>query len=81
LAWSNICAATDGPSIDPEVVLHLLLVGYFHGLTSEHGLLEELRMHLAYPWFTRLVLGKEITLSKNWHEHIRRSDMFREVFE
>jgi len=63
------------------VVLRVLLVGYFLGLTSEHGLLEELRMHLAYRRFTRLVLGKEITLSKNRHEHIRQSGMFREVFE
>jgi transposase len=45
---------TGRPSIDPEVLLRLLLVGYLYGITSERRLLEEVRMHLAYRWFTRL---------------------------
>ena len=45
---------TGRPSIDPEVLLRLLLVGYLHGITSERGLMDEVRMHLAYGWFTRL---------------------------
>jgi hypothetical protein len=47
-------SSTGRPSIDPEVLLRLLLVGYLYGITSERGLLEEVRMHLAYRWFTRL---------------------------
>src|SRR6266849_4780780 len=42
------------PSIDPEVLLCLLLVGYLYRITSERRLSEEVRMHLAYRWFTRL---------------------------
>src|SRR6202051_1449562 len=45
---------TGRPSIDPEVLLRLLLIGYLYGITSERRLLEEVRMHLAYRWFTRL---------------------------
>jgi len=45
---------TGRPSIDPEVLLRLLLVGYLYGITSERRLLDEVRMHLAYRWFTRL---------------------------
>ena len=41
------------PSIDPEILLRLLLVGYLYGITSERRLVEEVRMHLAYRWFTR----------------------------
>src|SRR5712692_5925052 len=39
---------TGRPSIDPEVLLRLLLVGYLYGITSERRLLDEVRMHLAY---------------------------------
>ena len=39
---------TGRPSIDPEVLLRLLLVGYLYGITSERRLREEVRMHLAY---------------------------------
>jgi hypothetical protein len=47
-------SAMGRPSIDPEILLRLLLVGYLYGITSERRLLEEVRMHLAYRWFTRL---------------------------
>ena len=42
------------PSIDPEVLLGILLLGYLYGISSERKLLEELRMHLAWRWFTGL---------------------------
>ena len=41
-------SSTGRPSIDPEILLRLLLVGYFYGITSERRLLEEVKMHLAY---------------------------------
>jgi transposase len=76
---------TGRPSIDPEVLLRLLLVGYLYGITSERRLLDEVRMHLAYRWFTRLDLNAEIpdhsTFSKNRHGRFRQSGVFREVFE
>jgi len=62
---------TGRPSIDPEVLLRILLLGYLYGITSERKLLEELRMHLAWRWFTGLGLEQEIshhsTFSKNRH--------------
>jgi transposase len=73
------------PSIDPEVLLRLLLIGYLYGITSERRLLDEVRMHLAYRWFTRLGFEQEIpdhsTFSKNRHGRFRQSRVFREVFE
>jgi transposase len=78
-------SSTGRPSIDPEVLLRLLLVGYLYGITSERHLLEEVKMHLAYRWFTRLNFGEEIpdhsTFSKNRHGRFCRSGVFREVFE
>ena len=53
-------SSTGRPSIDPEVLLRLLLVGYLYGITSERCLLEEVRMHLAYRWFSRLGFEREI---------------------
>ena len=53
-------SAVGRPSIDPEVLLRLLLVGYLYGITSERRLMEEVRMHLAYRWFSRLGFEREI---------------------
>src|SRR5438477_3146799 len=62
---------TGRPSIDPEVLLRILLLGYLYGITSERKLLEELRMHLAWRWFTGLGFEQEIphhsTFSTNRH--------------
>lgn len=62
-------SSTGRPSIDPEVLLRLLLVGYLYGIISERRLLDEVRMHLAYRWFTRVSFDQEIpdhsTFSKN----------------
>src|SRR6201989_2958435 len=62
---------TGRPSIDPELLLRILLIGYLYGITSERRLVEELRMHLAWRWFTGLGFDQEIphhsTFSKNRH--------------
>jgi transposase len=81
----GLYSATGRPSIDPEMLLRLLLVGYLYGITSERRLLEEVRMNLAYRWFTRLDLEQEVpdhsTFSKNRHGRFRESGVFREIFE
>ena len=73
------------PSIDPEILLRMLLVGYLYGITSERRLVEEIRMHLAYRWFTGMGLDEEVpdhsTFSKNRHGRFRDSGIFLEVFE
>ena len=68
------------PTIHPEVLLRPLLVGYLYGITSEWRLLDEVRMHLAYRWFTRLGFEQEIpdhsTFSKNRHGRFRQCCVF-----
>jgi len=76
---------TGRPSLDPELLLRILLVGYLYGVTSERRLVEELRMHLAWRWFTGLGFDQEIphhsTFSKNRHGRFQESRLFQELFE
>ena len=73
------------PSIDPELLLRILLIGYLYGITSERKLVEELRMHLAWRWFTGLSFDQEIphhsTFSKNRHGRFEESKLFQQLFE
>ena len=76
---------TGRPSIDPELLLRILLIGYLYGITSERKLVEELRMHLAWRWFTGLGFDQEIphhsTFSKNRHGRFQESKLFEQLFE
>src|ERR1700693_162165 len=73
------------PSSDPELLLRILLIGYLYGVTSERKLVEELRMHLAWRWFTGLGFDQEIphhsTFSKNRHGRFQESKLFEQLFE
>jgi len=44
------------PSIDPELMIRMLIVGYCFGIRSERRLCEEVHLNLAYRWFCRLGL-------------------------
>jgi len=54
---------TGRPSIDPELLLRILLIGYLYGINSERRLVEELRIHLAWRWFTGLRFDEEIRIT------------------
>ena len=73
------------PSIDPELMIRMLLVGYIMGIRSERRICEEVHLNLAYRWFCRLDLGDPVpdhsTFSKNRHGRFRDSDLFRHLFE
>jgi transposase len=76
---------TGRPSIDPALMLRMLLIGYCFGIRSERRLCEEVQLNLAYRWFCRLDLEDAVpdhsTFSKNRHGRFRKSDAFRLVFE
>lgn len=78
-------SSTGRPSIDPELMIRMLLVGYCMGIRSERRLCEEVHLNLAYRWFCRLDLGDAVpdhsTFSKNRHGRFRDSDLLRHVFE
>ena len=73
------------PSIDPELMIRMLLVGYCLGIRSERRLCEEVHLNLAYRWFCRLGLDGDVpdhsTFSKNRHGRFRESNLLRELFE
>ena len=73
------------PSIDPELMIRMLIVGYCYGIRFERKLCEEVELHLAYRWFCRLDLDDRVpdhsTFSVNRHGRFRDSDLFRHVFE
>jgi transposase len=76
---------TGRPSIDPELMIRMLLVGYCFGIRAERRLCEEVHLNLAYRWFCRLGLEDAVpdhsTFSKNRHGRFRESDVFRHLFE
>src|SRR6266508_6688639 len=61
------------PSIDPELMIRMLIVGYCYGIRFERRLCEEVKLHLGYRWFC--------PFSVNRHGRFRDSDIFRQVFE
>ena len=73
------------PSIDPELMIRMLLVGYCYGIRSERRLCDEVHVNLAYRWFCRLGLDGDVpdhsTYSKNRHGRFRESDLLRRLFE
>jgi transposase len=73
------------PSIDPELMIRMLIVGYCFGIRFERKLCEEVELHLAYRWFCRLDLDDKVpdhsTFSVNRHGRFRDSDIFRQAFE
>lgn len=76
---------TGRPSIDPELMIRMLIIGYSYGIRSERRLCEEVHLNLAYRWFCRLGLEDAVpdhsTFSKNRHGRFRESGIFRWVFE
>jgi transposase len=73
------------PSVDPELMMRMLIVGYCLGIRSERRLCEEVHLNLTYRWFCRLGLDGGVpdhsTFSKNRHGRFRQSDLLRRLFE
>ena len=73
------------PSVDPELMIRMLIVGYCCGIRSERRLTQEVELHLAYRWFCKLDLDDEIphhsTFSANRLGRFRDSDVLRHIFE
>jgi transposase len=73
------------PSIAPELMIRMLLVGYCFGIRSERRLCEEVHLNLGYRWFCRLGLDGDVpdhsSFSKNRHGRFRDSDLLRRLFE
>ena len=66
---------TGRPTIDPELMIRMVIIGYCFGIRSERRLCEEVHLNLAYRWFCRLSLEDKVpdhsTFSKNRHGRFR----------
>jgi transposase len=73
------------PSVDPELMLRMLIVGYCYGIRSERKLCQEVELHLAYRWFCKLDLEDKVphhsTFSENRLGRFRESGLLRHIFE
>src|ERR1700752_4856714 len=76
---------TGRPSIDPVLMIRMLLVGYVFALRSERRLCSEVQVNVAYRWFCKLSVEDQIpdhsVFSRARHERFRESDALRRVFE
>jgi transposase len=76
---------TGRPSIDPVLMIRMLIVGYVFAIRSERQLCSEVQVNLAYRWFCKLGIEDEIpdhsVFSRARHERFRESDALRRVFE
>jgi len=81
----HLYSHTGRPSVDPEILLRMLLIGYLYGITSERRLCEEVKMHIGYRWFVGLSLEDKVpdhsTFSKNRHERFSENDVFQKIFD
>src|SRR5712675_858502 len=73
------------PSIDPELMIRMLIIGYVFAIRSERALCRDVRVNLAYRWFCGLSIEDKIpdhsAFSRARNERFRDSDIFRRVFE
>jgi transposase len=73
------------PSIDPELMIRMLIIGYVFAIRSERAICRDVQVNLAYRWFCGLSIEDKIpdhsAFSRARHERFRDSDMFRRVFE
>src|SRR4051812_25651691 len=73
------------PSIDPELMIRMLVVGYVFAIRSERLICREVQVNLAYRWFCKLGIEDAIpdhsAFSRARNERFREGDVFRRVFE
>ena len=73
------------PSIDPLLMIRMLIIGYVFAIRSERALCREVRLNLAYRWFCGLGIEDKIpdhsVFCRACHERFRESDALRRVFE
>ncbi len=76
---------TGRPSIDPELMIRMLVVGYVFAIRSERALCREVQLNLAYRWFCGLGIEDKIpdhsAFTRARNERFRAHDIFRQVFE
>src|SRR6516164_1887792 len=78
-------SSTGRPSIDPELMIRMLIIGYVFAIRSERALCRDVQVNFAYRWFCRLSIEDKVpdhsAFSRARNDRFRDSDIFRSVFE
>src|SRR5258708_39248431 len=78
-------SSTGRPSVDPELTIRMLVVGYVFAIRSERLICREVRVNLAYRWFCKLGIEDTVpdhsAFSRARNELFREGDVFRRMFE
>ncbi len=81
----NLYSNKGRPSIDPQVLVRMMLIGYLYGITSERRLCQEVHLNIAYRWFCGLRLEDKVpnhsSFSKNRNGRFSETDLFRKLFQ
>lgn len=82
---SPLYSSRGRPSIDPVLLVKMLLIGYLFGIDSERKLVEDVRYHIAYRWYLGLDLDAPVpnhsTFSQNRRRRYHGTEIFRQIFE
>jgi transposase len=85
LVEDKYCLDNGRPSIDPVVLIKMILVGYLFGIRSERRLIEEIHHNVAYRWFLGYGLEDKIpdasTISQNRRRRFTGTDIFEKIFD
>src|SRR6266516_3248592 len=90
LAWVRVelapyYSSTGRPSIDPELMIRMLIIGYVFAIRSERALCRDVQVNLAYRWFCGLSIEDKIpdhsAFSRDRNDRFGDSDIFRSVIE
>jgi transposase len=72
-------------SVDPVLLIKMLLVGYLYGISSERKLEQEIKLNLGYRWFLGLDLAERVpdssTISQNRRRRFKQSELFQRIFD
>lgn len=78
-------SSTGRPSIDPALIIRMLILGYIFAIRSERALCREVQVNLAYRWFCGLGLEDKVpdhsAFTRARNERFRDGDILRRVFE
>lgn len=82
---ADLYSSTGRPSIDPVVMIKMLLIGYIYGIDSERKLEQEITVNIAYRWFLGIDFDERVpdhsTISKLRHRKFDGTSVFRDVFD
>ena len=81
----SLYSRTGRRSIDPVVIVKMMLIGYLYGIDSERRLEEEVHLNVAYRWFLHIDLGEPVpdhsTISQLRRRKFNGTSLFEDIFE